>query len=391
MNYPARVVVAIAIAALTSAACESTKSSNPLSPTVAGPISGVTITAPKALAPANGSQITSGDPVNLVIENSSSTSQRPFWFEIQVATSNDFSSIVHTAPKVTPGTNGQTSYRVPMAFTANRTYFWRARAVDGANTGPYSANTTFQVIESVHIEPPLPISPTAGTEVDGTSVTLTVRNTAVTGTSNPVSYRFEIATDGNFANMVAIWTTPRSGGDTTSASGPMAVGTTFYWRASGSDGAYTSPYSDVTSFKTKSPTTTPTPPPTGGGGGGGGGGTPAGGWPTNGPAVVAWAQANYPDYLKPSSNRVANMQFLRDRMIEAGICGGMQLGYNAKRGGPEISVDYITENSGGRWIGVDIAHDYDNQSITLQLTWAESPDDPYTSYTPYTGTLPCKK
>src|SRR5262249_12993761 len=152
-----------------------------------------------------------------------------------------------------------------------------------------------------------------------------------------------------------------------------AAGTTFYWRVSGSDGAYTSAYTDTQSFKTKS-LTAPTPP-TGGGGTptpptGGGGGS----WPTSGEQLIAWTQSHYPSYLQPSSNRVANMIFLRDRMIEAGICGGMKLGYNLKRGGPDISVDYITWNGGGGWVGVDIAHDYDNQSITLQLTWAPQPD-----------------
>jgi hypothetical protein len=227
--------------------------------------------------------------------------------------------------------------------------------------------------------------------VDGSNVTLVVRNTAVIGTSNPVSYRFEVASDGNFANLVAIWTAPRSGGDSTSTSGPLAAGGTWYWRVSASDGAYTSPYSDTQKFTTKS-NAAPAPPPTGGGGGGGGGGTPtpSGAWPSTGDQVVAWTQAHYPDYLKPSSNRVANMQFIRDRMIEAGLCGGMKLGYNLKRGGPDISVDYITENVGGRWVGVDIAHDYDNQSITLQLTWADQPDDPYATYTPYPGKLPCQ-
>jgi hypothetical protein len=388
MNYPARVIVAVAIAALTSAACESTKSSNPLSPSVAGPIGGVTITAPKALAPANGTQFATSDPVNLVIENSSSSSQRTFWFEMQVATDGDFTSIVHTAQKVTPGANGQTSYRVPMTFTANRTYFWRARAVDGANTGPYSTNLSFRVIEAVHIETPLPTSPTTGTEVDGANVQLTVRNTAVIGTSNPVSYRFEVASDANFAGMVAIWTALRSSGDTTSAGGPLAAGGTFYWRVSASDGSYTSPYSDPQKFTTRSnapapsPTPTPTPTPAPGGGGGS--------WPTSGDQLIAWTQSHYPDYLKPSSNRVANMIFLRDRMIEAGLCGGMRLGWNLKRGGPEISTDYITWNGGGGWVGVDIAHDYDNQSITLQLTWAPQPDDPYATYAPYSGAVPCK-
>jgi hypothetical protein len=386
MNYPARVIVAVAFAALASAACETTKSSNPLSPSVAGPIGGVTITAPRPLTPANGAEIKSSDPVNLTVENATSNSQRPFWIEIQVATEADFSAVVHSAQKVTPGTNGQTSYRVPTALTANRTYFWRARAADGANTGPYSAQTMFRVVDPVHIETPLPTSPTGGQEVDGASVTLTVRNTAVIGTTAPVVYKFDIATDANFTQMVAVWSIVRSGGDTTSASGPMAAGTTFYWRVNASDGATTSPYSDTQIFKTRSNTPAPTPDPGPTPAPGGGGGP----WPRNGNEVIAWAQAHYPEYLKPSSNRVNNMIFLRDRMIEAGLCGGMRVAWNLKRGGPELSIDYLNEYVNGSWHGIDIAHDYDNQSITLQLTWADTAEGNDANVKQYTNPLPCR-
>ena len=40
--------------------CEANKSRNPLSPTVAGPIAGVTITAPKPLEPINNQTLTAG-------------------------------------------------------------------------------------------------------------------------------------------------------------------------------------------------------------------------------------------------------------------------------------------------------------------------------------------
>ncbi len=389
MNYPARAVLGLAVIALCATSCETSKSSNPLSPSVAGPIAGVTITAPKPITPTNGAQVNQGSPVTLVIKNATSTSPRPFWQEIQVALDTDFTQIVHTAPKVALGGNGQTSYTVPIALTSNRAYFWRARANDGANTGPYSPNTMFTMVDPVHIEIPLPISPTGGTEIGGVIPTLTVHNTAATGTSGVV-YRFELAADAAFTQLLAVWSAPRSGGDTTSVTGSgLAPGTTYFWRVFATDGSTNTGYSDVQNFKTQG-ASAPTPPPIGGGGGGGGGGTTGGPWPTTGDQVVAWAQSHYPDYLRPSGNRVANMMFLRDRMIEAGLCGGMHLGYNLKRGGPDISVDYITEVVGGRSIGVDIAHDYDNQSITLQLTWAEQPDDPYATYAPYTGSLPCK-
>ena len=54
-------------------ACESTKSANPLSPTVAGPIPGVNITPPKPLEPGNGWKLNPAkQPVTLLLENASS-------------------------------------------------------------------------------------------------------------------------------------------------------------------------------------------------------------------------------------------------------------------------------------------------------------------------------
>ena len=41
---------------------------------------------------------------------------------------------------VAPGENGRTSLRLEDSLATGHTYFWRARAVDGANQGPY-ANT----------------------------------------------------------------------------------------------------------------------------------------------------------------------------------------------------------------------------------------------------------
>jgi hypothetical protein len=95
-------------------------------------------------------------------------------------------------------------------------------------------------------------------------------------------------------------------------------------------------------------------------------------YPSDGPGIIAYVVAHYPDRLAAgvsSDDRVANMQFLRDRIIEVGKCGGRDLGWNLKRGGPEISNDFITERTASGVIGHDIAFDYDNTSRPLQLYW----------------------
>jgi hypothetical protein len=100
-------------------------------------------------------------------------------------------------------------------------------------------------------------------------------------------------------------------------------------------------------------------------------------YPGNGPDLIAYIAARYPDRLAggiSGDERLANMQFLRDRIIEAGKCGGMDLGWNLKRGGPELSNDFIAWRQGGGDRGVDIAFDFDDASVPLRLQWAEWPD-----------------
>ena len=72
--------------------------------------------------------------------------------------------------------------------------------------------------------------------------------------------------------------------------------------------------------------------------------------------------------------------FLRDRIIEAGKCSGLDLGHNLKRGGPEVSVDFLAERRGGQVHGHDIAIDYDNIRSELQLYWGGGEFPTYKDY-----------
>ena len=76
---------------VSAAACETAKSSNPLSPTIAGPMQGITFTPPKALEPAANRQIKDNEqPFEVVIENATSTSPRPYKMRIQIASDSNF-------------------------------------------------------------------------------------------------------------------------------------------------------------------------------------------------------------------------------------------------------------------------------------------------------------
>ena len=67
-----------------------------------------------------------------------------------------------------------------------------------------------------------------------------------------------------------------------------------------------------------------------------------------------------------------NAELLKRITMEAGKCGGLDLGQNLKRGGPELSIDFLAWRQPAGEMGVDIAFDYDNTSEPLRLQWSEA-------------------
>lgn len=251
-----------------AAGCEITKTENPLSPSIAGPIPGVEISAPKLLEPSSGAQI-SGDsqPITLLIENAYSTGQRPLNYGIEVATDAGFSNMVFLREGVSPGDNGRTTVVLPTALGTGRGYYWRARAQDGANTGPYSGALTFNVFTPVSFGKPGVNAPVGGQLVTTLTPEFRVANAPRAGNPSLVSYVIEVATNGAFAGIVAAWQFPEQAGGETKFTAPtgLPAGTAIYWRARAFEGGNIGPWSDTGGFTT--------PAPTGGGGSTGGGNT----------------------------------------------------------------------------------------------------------------------
>ncbi len=255
--------------------CEQAKSANPLSPSVAGPIPGVNITAPQTLDPPAGAELVQqGQPVSLIIQNATTTGERPLWLQVQLASDPSFSVLLHHADRITPGEGGRTTYRIPEALGAGYTYYWRTRALDGANTGPYSEPASFKVVEPVVFDAPVPLEPVGN--ITTVTPVFKLRNGRIIGSSNVV-YRIEVGTAPDPASIVAVLTAAADPSGTTSiAVGTVPYATTYYWRAYATDGTSSSPYSAVVSFRT------PNSPTGGGGGGTGGGGGGTGGGGTGG-------------------------------------------------------------------------------------------------------------
>src|SRR5205814_2300915 len=129
------------------------------SPTIAGPLPGVTISAPNPVQPGQNSRIQNDQqPVVLTIDNATTSGPRPLSYKFDLAGDGNFNNLILTREGITPG-SGRTSMRLPDALASARTYFWRARAQDGANTGPYSAVASFQVFTPVVIGKPVAVAP----------------------------------------------------------------------------------------------------------------------------------------------------------------------------------------------------------------------------------------
>src|SRR4051794_16754746 len=87
-----------------AAGCEATKSSTPLSPTIAGPIPGVGITPPLIVEPKDNISISSDQqPVTLTIQNAQSSGVRPLTYTFEVASDTDFTNKVFARDSVAPG------------------------------------------------------------------------------------------------------------------------------------------------------------------------------------------------------------------------------------------------------------------------------------------------
>ena len=98
-----RILSSLALASLVLAAgCSDViqKSANPLCPTIAGPLDGVTFTAAVSVTPAQNAQIKYGDqPVTFAFDSATSSSPRPFTMHLQVASDYGFTTIAFDQAK----------------------------------------------------------------------------------------------------------------------------------------------------------------------------------------------------------------------------------------------------------------------------------------------------
>jgi hypothetical protein len=376
-NLRTKAFAAAAIAVLL-AGCQVDKSSNPLSPQVAGPIEGVVLSVPHILEPGADWELRTRDqPVQLLFQNAGTNGSRPVTHSFDLATDAEFRNIIFARTGIEPGGDGMTKFQMPEMLAAG-TYWWRTRATDGANTGPYSAPVRFQVLAQVVLAPPIPSSPSNGSTISGLTPEFRIKAGARSGVTDDIEYVLQVSNNSTFTSMAAIFTEKESWPETKIADNyTFLYNRTYYWRVRAwhtGDGGDLSNWSSVLTFRTPPPPVQAPPPvvgedpapnsPSGSGG--------SACSSNDGDDIARCISLRYPSYLAAGvslSRRVANMQFLRDRMIEHAKCRGLDVGRNAKRNTSTISNDFVAWRTGGRTEGVDIARGYDNPSQRLELMW----------------------
>ena len=332
---------ALLIVASITAACEATKSETPTSPNVAGPIAGVGISAPPVMSPKNGAAVVNSEPLRLTWGQSTTNGQRSLWYSVEMAVDREFAQRVYFNPKVVPVEGPQVSVVVDAKLDAERAYFWRVRAEDGANASEYSSVETFDIVVPVVLGAPTAVSPTGG-EVTSRSARLTVNNGTVQGRAGDIEYVFTVSTTESMSNIVWVGGTGSTSGRTSITTAELNPNTLFYWRAYATNNVVSSEGSAPQAFRTSAATV---PSPGGGGGGGGlppapGSGTrtpdPAPGQrlplPGYGAAVVQQVANQYPNALRNSCQNEGGTWEFMDRVVDALRQYDNRWGYNWKRG-----------------------------------------------------------
>jgi hypothetical protein len=304
-------------------------------------------------------------PVTLEINNATTSGVRPVSYSFEVAADGNFTNIILKRDGVEPGENGRTRLRLPDPLATGRSYHWRARAEDGANSSEYSYPVIFTIYTPIVIGRPRLLEPSGN--ISDTTPRFEIENAPRSGPVGEIYYTVELAEDDAFSRKLAIWTVHEQSNRTTLSPGGLPRGQQYFWRAQASDPTTSGPWSETKAFRLPAPIFGPAPAP-----GSGGGSNPNSCNSSHGPDIAECIEARYPGYLAAGvslSQRVANMQFLRNRMIEHAKCRGLDVGLNLKRGGPSISNDFVAWRTSGRLEGVDIASSYDDTKKRLNLMW----------------------
>ena len=212
---------------------------------------------------------------------------------------------------------------------------------------------------------PASVAPADGAELDTLKPTLVIKPAVGTLVDVTFLYEFQVLDESGSAAVNTSSLVAASGNEVAyQVSSPLNQDTVYGWRARAVFEGVAGAWSEIATFKTRVPSL---------------GASCAS---ADHLFILACVSAKFPERLQSRDNddlgRRHDMEFLRDRIIEAGLCGGLQFGWNVKANG-ETSIDFLAWRDRDRssphngpgvhdW-GIDVAVDYDNNANPLVLSW----------------------
>ena len=234
--------------------CEEMKSSNPLAPTVAGPMAGIFVSLPEVVAPGAGLKVDDAEqPVALVVKNPATNTERPVVLGMQVAFDPAFQNVAFSREGLAPDASGRTTVRLDR-LPSGRIYYWRVKAGDGANVSGWSDTFTFEILNPVVIGVPTPKSPIGGTKAAAATPDLVVTNAKSSGPYGLLLYQYQVSDTQTFSNLIVNGSIYEEASGETHFVTPALSGfdTTYFWRVRATNNKSTGDWSKVESFKTPS-------------------------------------------------------------------------------------------------------------------------------------------
>jgi hypothetical protein len=253
--------ILLGAALIVAAGCERVKSSNPLSPNVAGPQAGVTVQAPVPVSPANNFTIRDNEqPIVMIIHNPNSNSERPLVMRLQIAIDSGFSTVILNREGLNPAGGGETRFVMSDRLPHGRDYYWRLRADDGANVSDWSGTAQFKVLSPVILGVPEPVFPVANERVGSGTPELKVSNGSATGPVGHITYQFNVSDSQTFSTIFSNAEISQDPGGQTAWTMPQlpAPDRQFFWRVRMYSFDTVGPWSRVEVFR--SPVAPPPPP-----------------------------------------------------------------------------------------------------------------------------------
>jgi hypothetical protein len=203
-------------------------------------------TKPVVANPSIGAEVNVLTPT-LTIHNATDLDRDQLTYDFEVYSDAALTSLITSTSGVRSQESGVTSWIVPVTLIENQTYYWRARAFDGALHSDWAE--AWFVVNTANDAPgaPLLYSPLDKATLATFLPTLSVTN-AVDPDGDTLTYEFEVLSAGVLVAARSGVTSQESGVTSWTVTSTLNDNTTYQWRARASDGDRYGPWMNMATF-----------------------------------------------------------------------------------------------------------------------------------------------